>query len=151
MISRNGTFVNDVKLNGLERTPLFHGDIIRLSDCQLLAHIHQHRDVTCSDCEPGNLITVASDNEPVYSTTIDHRTGLKNLKKKYGFVNSNDGENSSLPQGYRDRAAERQRVVGSDNPYEKTAAGSALDLYVSRIFILNYHKNSFLFRFTLDP
>lgn len=130
LISRNGTYLNDTRLKPLERNPLFHGDIIRLADCcQLVAHIHQHRDFTCGQCEPGNTVgqTGSGPLTPPAPTT-SHRSNLRSLKKKYGLGNGKSEEGSVLPQGYTDRAAQRQREVGSDNPYEKTAAGSALDL-----------------------
>ncbi|KAJ6219489.1 hypothetical protein RDWZM_005301 [Blomia tropicalis] len=83
LCSRNGTYQNEKKLEPLERNPLFHGDILAFSDSvRMLAHIHQHRDFTCSECIPGRI--------------------------------ENDGY--------------KKKEIGSDNPYEKTAAGSGLDM-----------------------
>lgn len=133
LCSRNGTFQNERKIKPLERLPLFHGDILRFSDSvQLLAHIHQHRDFACDDCQPGP-VSKKDPNEGIYmanGATTSARAGLKSLKKKYGLAGEQYRETigPELPPGYRNRAAERQKVVGSDNPYEKTAAGSALDM-----------------------
>lgn len=132
LCSRNGTFVNDTKLKPLCRTGLFHGDVLRFSETvQLLAHIHQHRDTTCADCEASLVDTKKTTG--IYQTESSApsvRSGLKSLKRKYGLAGEEYRENigPELPPGYRDRAAQRQREMGSDNPYEKTAAGSALDL-----------------------
>ena len=132
LCSRNGTFVNDSKLKPLCRNALFHGDILRFSDTvQMLAHIHQHRDTTCADCEASLVDTKKTTG--IYQTeggTSSVRQLQKSLKRHYGLAGEEYRENigPELPPGYRDRAAQRQREMGSDNPYEKTAAGSALDV-----------------------
>ena len=126
----------------MEQHPLFHGDVLTFSDnVRLLVHIHQNRDITCDDCEPGR-VTVTPSYETlkgIYNTNSNNNSSLNNakenlktLKKKYGL----DGDKRpEFPDGYRDRALERQKEVGSDNPYEKTAAGSALDMYVLDLYI----------------
>ena len=140
LCSRNGTFQNDKRLKPLERNPLFHGDILKFSDsCRMLAHIHQHRDFTCAECEPAVVLSSEQSTSGIYltngtsSSSSSVKSGLKSLKKKYGLAGEEyrraaDPIGPELPPGYRNRAAERQKEVGSDNPYEKTAAGSALDM-----------------------
>lgn len=41
----------------------------------------------------------------------------------------------SGPPNYKDRAQRRREEKGSDNPFEKTAAGTTIDEYDSRFII----------------
>ncbi|KAH9421979.1 Angiogenic factor with G patch and FHA domains 1 [Dermatophagoides pteronyssinus] len=134
LLSKNGTFVNGKRLGQLERTPLSHGDEIGLADCCLLvAHIHSNRDVDCEECDGSVNLQQQKPDTGIYANyqAKSSRSSMKSLKRKYGLengmaeksVNGQDGQSQ-----YRDRTGERQRNVGSDCPYEKTAAGSALDL-----------------------
>lgn len=143
--SRNGTFVNGQQLLAASKeTQLRHGDVITFADTELLAHIHPSRDVTCDECEPGTAMAklaskraaeaaaVAANNVGAASkaaneTTVNARQRMKDLKKKYGLKGDTFRE-YQMPAGYQDRAGKRQKEVGSDNPFEKTAAGSALDM-----------------------
>ena len=47
---------------------------------------------------------------------------MKKLRKKYGIEQGVAVGN--LPETYTDRASERRKVKGSDNPYEKTEVAS---------------------------
>ncbi|KAH7645934.1 fha domain containing protein [Dermatophagoides farinae] len=134
LLSKNGTFVNGKRLGQLERTPLCHGDEIGLANCcQLVAHIHSNRDGDCEECD-GSANLQQKEDTGIYSNyqAKSSRSAMKILKRKYGLENgmveneNNDGQDRRSQ--YRDRANERQQTVGSDCPYEKTAAGSALDL-----------------------
>lgn len=117
----------------LERNPLLHGDEIQLAEsCKLIVHIHKNANDNCLECEPAIL----TDSKSIYDNYKfkSSKYTLKNLKRKYGlddklYINAKDSNSWKL---YRDRAAERQRSVGSDCPYEKTAAGSALDIPINQ-------------------
>ncbi|OTF80540.1 FHA domain containing protein [Euroglyphus maynei] len=138
LLSKNGTFVNGKRLGQLERTPLSHGDEISLADCcQLVAHIHSNRDGDCEECDGSANLQQPKQDTGIYANyqPKSSRSSMKSLKRKYGLENGIVAENKTDNGGgqdrrsqYRDRANERQRTVGSDCPYEKTAAGSALDL-----------------------
>lgn len=134
LISRNGTFVNGKKLGQLERNPLLHGDEIQLAECcKLIVHIHKNSDNNCSECDPS--LTDSKSISSIYDNYKfkSPKHTMKNIKRKYGlddnlYINAKEIDGSKL---YRDRAAERQRSVGSDCPYEKTAANSGLDVPIN--------------------
>lgn len=129
--SINGTFQNGIKLND-DQNELRHGDVICFGECKVLIHIHEGKDVTCNNCEPGlvqaNLKSKKTITKSVCNNEKDRRTFLKQMKKKYGLANIDYCDNQvNMPSSYVNRAKQRQDTVGSDNPYEKTAPGTSLD------------------------
>ena len=54
----------------------------------------------------------------------DRKAALKQIKKKYGLSKQDSDSLAAKNPDYNDRANERRRIVGSDNPYEKTQVAS---------------------------
>ncbi|RWS05669.1 angiogenic factor with G patch and FHA domains 1-like isoform X2 [Dinothrombium tinctorium] len=125
--SEEGSYINGQKIKVNELYALKHGDTLKFGSCELLLHIHEGRDVTCIHCEPGcvqaSLKSLKTFSLPVRSE-YERRRNLNLIKKKYGITWS-DGV--FLPKNYTDRAEERRKNVGSDNPYEKTEEGTSQD------------------------
>ena len=132
--STNGTFANGSRVKNECEAVLKHCDQISFGKCVLLVHIHWGKDVTCDRCEPGLVIAslkTDQNNEGFYSQTDrekDRKKQLKCLKKKYGLKEADFVESKAITNSsYKDRAEQRRVEKGSDNPYEKTAAGTSLD------------------------
>ena len=134
--STNGTFTNGVRIERNSETVLKHCDEICFGKCVLLVHIHNGKDVTCDRCEPGLVIASLKSSEvqnSFYSKTdkeMVRKKQLKSLKKKFGLKDADFVEPKSALStncNYKDRAERRRTQKGSDNPYEKTAAGTSLD------------------------
>ncbi|XP_063431903.1 angiogenic factor with G patch and FHA domains 1-like [Mytilus trossulus] len=125
--SQNGTYVNEVRISEAKHVSkwvqLKHGDTLQLSCTRFDLHIHPGTE-TCDKCEPG---VVVQKTLPVMTSTTDskdkkkqHREQLKNIKKKYGLTNSSYTDNTAAINNpaYQDKASERRRTVGSDNPHK---------------------------------
>ncbi|CAG2108637.1 unnamed protein product [Medioppia subpectinata] len=136
--STNGTFINGNKIETDCETVVKHCDEICFGKCVLLVHIHYGKDVTCDGCEPGLVIaslkSIGDQNTTnLYEQTdkeSDRKRQLKTLKKKYGLKDVDFCEPKApiiTNTNYTDRAEKRRGEKGSDNPYEKTAAGTSLD------------------------
>ncbi|KAF7495931.1 Angiogenic factor with G patch and FHA domains 1 [Sarcoptes scabiei] len=126
LVSRNGTIVNGVRLDPLKKNPLFNGDIIELADCCKLSVNLYHTDQEDSNANSSNIL-----NEKMHPTNLKTSKEItKTLKRKYGLeTQKSEKLRDIIDQDlYRDRALERQQTKGSDCPYEKTAAGTALNL-----------------------
>ncbi|CAG2176321.1 unnamed protein product [Oppiella nova] len=140
--STNGTFINGNKIESNCSTIVSHSSEISFGKCVLLVHIHNGKDVTCDRCEPGlviaNLKSSHQNSSNLYEQSDkekDRKKQLKSLKKKYG-LKDNDFCEPKVPiitnSNYKDRAERRRVEKGSDNPYEKTAAGTTLDSALSK-------------------
>ncbi len=100
-------------------------------------HIHNGKDVTCDECEPGLVIANLKANQQSNYVPNEHndrekerKQNLKLLKKKYGLKDIDFCEVKVMtPSNYKDRSTQRRQEKGSDNPYEKTAAGTSIDTY----------------------
>uniref|UniRef100_A0A0K2SWY4 Angiogenic factor with G patch and FHA domains 1like [Bombus impatiens] n=1 Tax=Lepeophtheirus salmonis TaxID=72036 RepID=A0A0K2SWY4_LEPSM len=131
MGSRNGTWLNNKRMSvsksESEPHEILHRSKIQIGKTILFAHIHPHLE-TCGGCEPGLLLK--SDETEKFSSAAEKEAGRKKkmneLKKKYGLKGSDMETNESNVSGgaYVDRAEERRKKVGSDNPYEKTEVAS---------------------------
>ncbi len=135
--SVNGTVVDgkmlvkssdeETRSNLVVEAELGHGSMLEVGSTKLLCHVHPGKE-TCFECEPGRILEA----QPIYKIPeFDpsgkekaRRTGLRQLKAKYGLRMSDDfaAGNVKLPESYEDRAGKRRRELGSDNPYEKTDA-----------------------------
>lgn len=128
--SKNGIYINGKRIeSNSDYFELKHDDILTLGGCELLIHYHKGRDVTCENCEPGCVqaalkLNVKSVYEEACSSEEERKNKLKQLKKKYGI---GEYDNFQFNPNYSDRADKRRKLKGSDNPYEKTAEGTALD------------------------
>lgn len=143
--SQNGTFINGTRLSQCKEKSsphiLKHGDHLCFGFCKLLVHIHPGTE-TCDECEPGQV--QAKHNEesekcvPLIQTKEEkekeRRRRLRQLKKKFGLQSMNYEQDSSSikppSSDYHDRAKERQKTKGSDNPYEKTAEPVSLNVTI---------------------
>lgn len=132
--STNGTFANGHRVRSDSEAVLKHCDEIGFGKCVLLVHIHWGKDVTCDRCEPGLVIASFASNQTTagfYSQEDrekDRKKRLKYLKKKYGLKDADFVESNAVTnRKYQNRAEQRRTEKGSDNPYEKTAAGTSLD------------------------
>ncbi|XP_002732757.1 angiogenic factor with G patch and FHA domains 1-like [Saccoglossus kowalevskii] len=132
--SQNGTFLNDTSLTDEARQEsdynmLSHDDILKVAMTTLLVHIHPGDD-TCDKCEPGVVQAQIAKQQPkVNAFTIVskeekeklRRRQLKQIKQKYMLANTDYEEKVVVNENgdYVDRAEERRKTVGSDNPYQK--------------------------------
>lgn len=135
--SRNGTAVNTTTVHkpgqpSLIPVPLGHKSVLSIGSTILVLHIHLGHE-TCDDCEPGQIRALVKPVKPVQIETraekeASRRSQLKNLRKKYDLHKEpyQQGRNVMGPQ-YTDRAAERRRTKGSDNPYEKDEMPTSYD------------------------
>ena len=55
---------------------------------------------------------------------------LKSIKKKFGLESVGYSDKMVVDEAYSDRAENRRKEIGSDNPYEKTDVASD-DMYVN--------------------
>lgn len=128
--SQNGTFVDGKRLSSAKRESLpqeiGHGSLVRIGSTQMICHIHPGSE-TCYKCEPG--VIIAAQPKPANAPTKVEReekrkSELKQLRKKYGIGNREGLEESTAKGNYTDRAEDRRKTKGSDNPYEKTVIAS---------------------------
>ncbi|XP_033634288.1 angiogenic factor with G patch and FHA domains 1-like [Asterias rubens] len=144
--SQNGTIINGKAISEQrvvsEPHPLSHRDYITIGGTTIRLHIHAG-DETCDECEPGQvqaLIAIQQQNEPgtaSSSTKQDkeqqRKKELRQLKKKFNltkddFVNKDP---SLMNSAYADRAGDRRRTVGSDNPYQPHDEPASVDRAIS--------------------
>ncbi|XP_064651941.1 angiogenic factor with G patch and FHA domains 1-like isoform X1 [Lineus longissimus] len=144
--SQNGTFVNgdrvcEPKVMGEAKT-LFHGDELRVGSTTLELHIHPGTD-TCEGCEPGLVLAQIKQEEKHAAADAKvlgkeekellRRKQLKNIKRKFGLENLSYVDDMSAINNpkYQDKATERRRTKGSDNPYQKDDAPASVDRAIS--------------------
>ena len=128
--SQNGTFIDGKRLSTAksesEPNEIGHGSLIKIGSTELICHVHPGIE-TCLKCEPGVVITSQPrlNNASTESSNLEvkRKSEMKQLRKKYGINTESKSIDISLA-GYYDRANERRRVVGSDNPFEKTQVAS---------------------------
>ncbi|XP_022105639.1 angiogenic factor with G patch and FHA domains 1-like isoform X5 [Acanthaster planci] len=141
--SQNGTLLNGKAISEQrvvsEPHPLSHRDYITIGGTTLRLHIHPG-DETCEECEPGQvqaLIAQQQLNEMSAGTTSgsrpekeqQRRKELRHLKKKYNLAKDDysNVDPSLINPAYADRAGERRRAVGSDNPYQPDDQPASVD------------------------
>lgn len=135
--SQNGTFLNEQRISESKcssaTVPVKHGDMVQVGCTRLLLHIHPGIE-TCQDCEPG-IVQAAFQAKQIKSIPIlskeekkkQARQELNQIKKKYGLKNAAYEENSAIKNpNYQDRADERRKTKGSDNPYQVDEAPASV-------------------------
>jgi len=136
--SRNGTWVNGKRLSASKEesklVEIGQGTVIQIGKSKLLCHVHPGLE-TCLGCEPGHVRATNSvetqeereqrEWEAVHGKKERSRNAvLKSLKRKYELSTEEIKNLKNSKSRYYDRAAERRKVIGSDNPHEKTQASS---------------------------
>lgn len=125
--------VNEKKVfQGHKPVTLSHEDWLTVGETKLSVHIHVGYD-TCDDCEPGLVqakYAAEKESKPSdcmstsheESKRLKHRKELMGIKKKYGLKDSAyvDNPDALKNPNYTDKALNRRKTVGSDNPYIKT-------------------------------
>lgn len=125
--------VNDKQVfQGHEPVSLAHEDCLIVGQTKLSVHIHDGYD-TCDGCEPGLVqakyaAEIESKQPECMSASHEetkkkkHRKELMEIKKKYGLKDSAYVDNKEVLKNpnYVDKASNRRKTVGSDNPYKKT-------------------------------
>ncbi|XP_072372130.1 angiogenic factor with G patch and FHA domains 1-like isoform X2 [Scyliorhinus torazame] len=138
--SQNGTVVNGNRIlmpkNKCDPHRLEHGDEVKFGETVLSFHIHPGTD-TCNGCEPGQVKAHMRLNKkevftvPVLSKQDKdklRRQELKQIQVKYGLQNSAyEGEEILKNSMYKDRAAKRRQVVGSDGIYRRDDAPASVN------------------------
>ncbi|XP_078419542.1 angiogenic factor with G patch and FHA domains 1 [Cetorhinus maximus] len=138
--SQNGTVVNGNRIlmpkNKCDPHRLEHGDEVKFGETVLSFHIHPGTD-TCNGCEPGQVKAHMRLNKkeftavPVLSKQDKdklRRQELKQIQVKYGLQNSAyEGEEALKNSVYKDRAAKRRQVVGSDGIYRRDDAPASIN------------------------
>ena len=127
--SQNGTFIDGKRLstakNQSDPNEIGHGSLIKIGSTELICHVHPGIE-TCLECEPGVVIQSQEPKRSKKRLERKRKSEMKQLRKKYGI--NNPGETKSVDiskaAGYTDRADDRRRLVGSDNPFEKTQVAS---------------------------
>ena len=117
--SRNGTFVDGNKLKSRPKE-IGHGSLIGIGSTKLICHVHPGLE-TCLKCEPGVIISSQPKIQKTESKEMSRKEQLQQMRKKYGLKNAEESESKA---GYFDRAEDRRKTKGSDNPYEKTEMAS---------------------------
>ncbi|XP_039251952.2 uncharacterized protein LOC120329411 [Styela clava] len=130
--SENGTTLNSITehnpgITTVLASPITHKSVLIIGNTVFVLHLHIGYD-TCDDCEPGQIQAMIDTNKTNNSVEIltknekekQRRSELKNIRRKYNLHNDKykQSEFGIEPQ-YVDRASERRRLLGSDNPYEK--------------------------------
>ncbi len=126
--SRNGTFIDGQRLKSNVQREIGHGTLIRIGTTQMICHVHPGLE-TCLKCEPGVVISSQpklNSYESSKDKELKRKSELKQIRKKYGIGSDHQAEASAdiSKNGYTDRAGDRRKTKGSDNPYEKTQAAS---------------------------
>ena len=117
--SKNGTYLDGVKIEPGVLVPLEHGSKITVGSTRLLCHIHRMYQ-GCLECS----LTTSTEKQTVNKQTTlfeKYKYELSCLKNKYGFRNF---ITIRIPGEYLDRAKERRFSKGSFSHYEKTDASS---------------------------
>ena len=132
--SQNGTFLDGKRLSPAkcqsEPIEIGHGSLIKIGSTELICHVHPGIE-TCLKCEPGVVIQshpkLNSAAAEFSSKNLDsqRKSEMKQLRKKYGIIIDTECKSADISKsGYIDRADDRRRQVGSDNPFEKTQVAS---------------------------
>ncbi|KAK3097623.1 hypothetical protein FSP39_011486 [Pinctada imbricata] len=128
--SQNGTFLDETRISESKiesrAEKLSHGSTLQFSCTRFLLHIHNGTE-TCDECEPGQVQATMSKPAQKEAYTFlskkekikQQRQNLKQIKKKYGLQNAPYVDNVAAIKNptYQDKAEERRRTKGSDNPY----------------------------------
>ncbi|XP_038079431.1 uncharacterized protein LOC119746525 isoform X2 [Patiria miniata] len=142
--SQNGTLLNGKAISEQrvvsEPHPLSHRDYITIGGTTLRLHIHPG-DETCEECEPGqvqaliamqqlNQLSAGATSGSKHDKEQQRRKELRHLKKKFNLAKedyTNQQDPSLTNPGYADRAGERRRTMGSDNPYQPDDQPASVD------------------------
>ncbi|XP_067885588.1 angiogenic factor with G patch and FHA domains 1 [Heterodontus francisci] len=141
--SQNGTVVNGNRIlmpkNKCDPHRLEHGDEVKFGETVLSFHIHPGTD-TCNGCEPGQVKAHLRLNKkestvvPVLSKQDKdklRRQELKQIQVKYGLQNSAyEGDEALKNSMYKDRAAKRRQVVGSDGMHRRDDAPASVNVEI---------------------
>ncbi|XP_078071073.1 angiogenic factor with G patch and FHA domains 1 isoform X1 [Mustelus asterias] len=142
--SQNGTVVNGNRIlmpkNKCDPHRLEHGDEVKFGETVLSFHIHPGTD-TCNGCEPGQVKAHMRLNKKEVFTAVPvlskqdkdklRRQELKQIQVKYGLQNSTyEGEEALKNSVYKDRAAKRRQVVGSDGIYRRDDAPASVNVEI---------------------
>ena len=127
--SQNGTFIDGQRLSQAkqESAPIEigHGSLVKFGNTQVILHVHPGSE-TCLKCEPGVIISSApklASKDSKGSREKSRKSEMKQLRKKYGIGTSVSADITEMTK-YQDRAEDRRKTVGSDNPFEKTQSAS---------------------------
>uniref|UniRef100_UPI00398F4783 angiogenic factor with G patch and FHA domains 1 isoform X2 n=1 Tax=Pristiophorus japonicus TaxID=55135 RepID=UPI00398F4783 len=142
--SQNGTVVNGNRIlmpqNKCDPHRLEHGDEVKFGETVLSFHIHPGTD-TCNGCEPGQVRAHLRLNKKEETSAIPvlskqekdklRRQELKQIQVKYGLQNSAyEGDEALKNSMYKDRAAKRRQVVGSDGIYRRDDAPASVNVEI---------------------
>ncbi|KAI1296733.1 Angiogenic factor with G patch and FHA domains 1 [Halotydeus destructor] len=111
-----------------QETTLHHGDVLVIGSCKLLAHIHESRDITCIQCEPGcvqSTLMLSNKADTIVDAKLNPKATLNQLKRKYGLKQDEFLQKEiKLAEGFNDRSENRRKVKGSSDPNAKTEQAS---------------------------
>lgn len=122
-----------------------HGCLLGLGTRnEFLIHVHDGKDLTCIQCEPGCVQASLKDRKSNSSVTdveasgsstsnlITHKQRLRDLKRRYGLEkDAFENPLANISSRFKDRSKERRIMKGSGNPYEKTAS-SSIDQHIPK-------------------
>ncbi|XP_070542245.1 angiogenic factor with G patch and FHA domains 1-like isoform X1 [Ptychodera flava] len=142
--SQNGTMLNGNQLISKAReesecSALSHGDTVTMGTTVLRVHIHPG-DETCDDCEPGQVQAVLQKHTPQTVTILSkeereklRKKQLKQIKKRYMLAGADYEDNKEVIQNphYADRAEQRRKTVGSDNPHQKDDLPASVNVAIA--------------------
>ncbi|XP_060691802.1 angiogenic factor with G patch and FHA domains 1 [Hemiscyllium ocellatum] len=142
--SQNGTVINGNRIlmpkHKCDPHRLEHGDEVKFGETVLSFHIHSGTD-TCNGCEPGQVKAHLRLNKKEELTAIPvlskqdkdklRRQELKQIQIKYGLQNSAyEGCETLKNSMYKDRAANRRQLVGSDGIYKRDDAPASVNVEI---------------------
>ena len=134
--STNGTFLNGKVLKAGKLVEIGHGSVIRIGNTILKCHVHPGRE-TCLECEPG-VITNSLSSKQNCSVTLSksqkekaRKKEMRRLQNKYGVAGHVNPQDVITTNSYKNRAEDRRKDIGSDNPYEATQA-SSIDIAIDQ-------------------
>lgn len=130
-MEKKGTFIDGQRLSQAkqESAPIEigHGSLVKFGNTQVILHVHPGSE-TCLKCEPGVIISSApklSAKDSKGNREKSRKSEMKQLRKKYGIGGGTSTSAADTePTKYQDRAEDRRKTVGSDNPFEKTQSAS---------------------------
>ncbi|CAH1796252.1 unnamed protein product [Owenia fusiformis] len=140
--SQNGTFVNNERISKPKVMgkpfPLSHRDELKIGGSTFLLHIHPGTE-TCDECEPGQIQAAQKLEQTkdfvVQSKTdrdLERKKQLKLIKKKFGLEKTAYDDSKAINNpAYKDKAGERRKKVGSENPFEKHEAPASVHREIS--------------------
>ena len=129
--STNGTFLNDKCLTKNKPSEIGHGSVIRIGNTTMKCHVHPGKE-TCFECEPGVIANSFEQNSSDNKNRFISKSKKERLRKKeqkrllnkYSLKNYGDQRVATDDSAYNDRAEQRRKEKGSDNPYEATHSAS---------------------------